>query len=58
MRCPICNGKTSVSDSRPEDDCINRTRKCAECGHTFFTVEIDRDLYERLVRKNDKNRKR
>ena len=56
MTCPECNGKTKVVDSRPEVDCINRRRECTECGFRFSTVELDEDVFERIV-KHDKNRK-
>lgn len=60
MTCPKCNGKTKVIESITEDDSITRRRKCIECDYRFNTVEIDKDLYERLskrkeVRNNDRN---
>lgn len=50
MECPVCCGATKVIDSRPEEDCVNRRRKCIECGHTFGTVEIDKDSYMKLLK--------
>lgn len=60
MTCPKCNGKTKVIESITDDDSITRRRECVECGYRFNTVEIDKDLYERLakrkeVRNNDRN---
>lgn len=50
MICPICGGKTGVTDSRAETDHISRRRKCAECEYTFATIELDLDMFERLTR--------
>ena len=50
MDCPICCGTTKVIDSRPEEDCVNRRRKCLSCGHTFGTVEVDKDAYQILTK--------
>lgn len=55
MTCPICNGKTKVIDSRYDDDSTKRRRECAECGYRFSTIEVDSDLYDRMV-KNDRPR--
>ncbi len=46
MNCPICGGKTRVIDSIPNEDSVQRRRKCVECKHRFATVEIDADYYE------------
>lgn len=54
MTCPVCEGKTGVIDSRPEPDCICRRRECKVCGFRFDTIELDEDLFERIV-KDDKN---
>lgn len=48
MNCPICGGKTRVADSIPNEDSTRRRRKCVECKHKFYTVEIDADYYELL----------
>ena len=53
MNCPICNGKTIVSDVRKQTDCINRRRKCVKCGHRFSTVEIDKDFYKKQIKRKD-----
>jgi Zn ribbon nucleic-acid-binding protein len=52
MTCPNCNGKTKVVDSRTDEDSTERRRECVECGYRFSTVEVDRDLFERMVKQN------
>ena len=48
--CPICNGKTEVTDSRKCGHGINgirRRRSCEDCGERFSTHETivdDREL--------------
>lgn len=54
MTCPNCNQKTKVIDSKTDEDSTERRRECAVCGYRFTTVEIDKDLYERMVKQNDK----
>lgn len=54
MTCPKCNEKTRVIDSTTDEDSTIRRRECVECGFRFSTIEIDKDLYERLVKHNDK----
>lgn len=50
MRCPICNGKTKVIDSRERSYLVYRyrDRKCVECGETFGTAEIPINQYKKL----------
>lgn len=45
MKCPNCNGKTTVTDTVHRDDTNEtyRKKKCLNCGHTFYTVEFDID---------------
>jgi transcriptional regulator NrdR family protein len=57
MTCPKCNEKTIVIDSITDEDSTTRRRKCLECDYRFTTVEIDKDLYERLVKHNDKRQR-
>lgn len=45
MNCPLCNGPTSVVDSRPDEESVHRRRKCLDCGHRFGTIELDEDLW-------------
>lgn len=55
MTCPECGEKTVVVNSKAEDDSVWRRRECLCCKHRFNTIEIDEDLYERLVRNRDKD---
>ena len=43
MKCPNCNGKTIVQDSRPGELVVVRHRKCLECKLRFRTVEMVED---------------
>ena len=54
MTCPKCNEKTRVIDSTTDEDSTTRRRECVACGYRFSTIEIDKDLYERLVKHHDK----
>ena len=56
MTCPNCNGETIVTKSRCHDDYTERRKKCVRCGYRFSTIEIDSDMYERIIRSNDKKR--
>lgn len=39
-KCPTCNGRTAVVDSREGDDnTVVRRRRCLTCGLRFNTVE-------------------
>lgn len=40
MKCPMCEGTTSVVDSRPFDDYIYRRRECDACEFRFQTREM------------------
>lgn len=53
MNCPMCNEKTKIIDSRPEDDFVRRRRVCEGCYYRFFTVEIDEDFYEKSIKKEE-----
>jgi len=57
MTCPKCYAKTKVIDSRTDEDSTERRRECLECGYRFSTIEIDKDLYERTVKQNDKRQR-
>lgn len=41
MRCPVCQGQTEVTDTRPRNngEFIWRRRKCVKCKHNFSTTE-------------------
>ena len=57
MTCPNCGDKTIVINSRPHEDNTYRRRECVSCGQRFSTVEIDVDMYKKLVviKKGEKN---
>jgi len=55
MICPVCGEKTMVIYSGGDVDCVNRRRQCVECGYRFNTIEIDKDIYDRVVRKHVKD---
>ena len=50
MTCPVCNGKTKILETRSDNESINRRRECLRCGYRFSTVEMDKDLYRRIVK--------
>ncbi len=39
MKCPLCQGKTRVLETRKADNFIKRRRECKECGYRFRTIE-------------------
>ena len=40
MRCPKCESRTRVSDSRPQDSGeVYRMRVCPKCRYRFITFE-------------------
>lgn len=41
MVCELCGGKTTVNVTYADCDVIIRHRRCIDCGHMFFTQEID-----------------
>lgn len=49
MTCPKCGEDTKVIDSRSETDSIMRIRKCVACDYRFKTIELDNDLFEKIV---------
>ena len=46
MKCPKCNRKTNVVDSRlSSDNSVMRRRVCSkECGNDFRTIECTDDI--------------
>lgn len=50
MTCPMCGAKTYVTDSRAECDVVYRQRRCDECGHVFYTVEVESESKEDINR--------
>ncbi len=57
MLCPICDSDTRITDSRPDCESVRRRRECRKCGYRFSTLEIDKDLYDRVIKENDDKRK-
>ena len=55
MTCPKCGEKTRVIDCAADEDSVWRRRECTCCKYRFNTLEIDEDLYERLVKPRDKD---
>ena len=53
MLCPMCDGETKVTDSRPKVDSVNRRRECLECGFRFKTVEVDVDYFDFMKKRKD-----
>lgn len=42
MECPKCfNKKTGVAESRMVEMVVCRRRKCPNCGHIFYTEELE-----------------
>ena len=43
MKCPKCSGKSVVADVKHKSDETHRKKKCKDCGHVFYTLEIIAD---------------
>ena len=43
MDCVKCGGATKITDTRRVDHVTYRARKCFECGHKFYTKEVETD---------------
>lgn len=57
MLCPKCGSdQVFVADSRPNDDCVNRIRKCRNCEFSWKTVEFDADMLKTDAEKPEKVR--
>ncbi len=56
MTCPVCGGKTCITNSRPSYDIVRRRRECHDCGHRFTTQEIEVDVLNKLLKKTEKPR--
>lgn len=41
MNCPICGGNSSVIYSLSDCETVARKRMCNECGHVFYTSELE-----------------
>ena len=53
LPCPKCGGDTIILCKTVECDHLQRRRKCTACNFRFNTIEIDKDMFERLVKKDD-----
>ena len=51
MNCPMCEGKTRVTYSIPDVDSVIRKRECCECGHIFYTSELEDAGAKRICNK-------
>ena len=58
MTCPTCFAKTKTIETKSDTDSIVRRRECLRCKCRFSTIEIDKDLYLRMVNRNDNGRKK
>ena len=56
MTCPLCGGKTHITDSRSDGETVRRRRECLECKHRFTTKEIDIDMLDKLLKTAEKTR--
>lgn len=41
MNCPVCGGKVGCLDTRSDCEAVYRRRGCKECGHIFYTSEVE-----------------
>lgn len=39
MKCPVCDGRLEVTDTRSTDAVVTRKRECIECLTQFNTTE-------------------
>jgi transcriptional regulator NrdR family protein len=51
MKCPKCysNLKQIPLSKIAKVDCVQRTKVCRECGYILETIEIDKDMYEKIL---------
>lgn len=56
MTCPVCGGKTTVSNCASDCECVYRRRNCLLCGHKFTTTEQESNDTNilRYLRRNKK----
>lgn len=65
MLCPRCDGGTKVIDSREQSiskgrgnkpiPIVARTRKCLTCDYRFFSVEIPRIEYAKIIKEYEED---
>ncbi len=58
MTCPVCGGKTTVTISASDCECVYRRRKCVECDYTFTTTEQESNDGRILIHIRYEQRKR
>lgn len=51
MSCPKCGGDAKVIDTvnNFEDDEVYRKRKCDDCGHIIYSVEIEVQMSKQFL---------
>lgn len=51
VKCPKCNGDTTVLETRQRKDGMSRRRMCIECGNRFSTMESikEKAIYKKMV---------
>ena len=57
FQCPVCGGVAYVYDTCGDGDSICRRRRCKVCNNQFRTIEIDMDLYQKLISPTSNNTK-
>lgn len=51
MKCPMCNARMSVRNTRPEEPgTVVRYRRCTACPYSFKTMELDYHYFMNLER--------
>ena len=60
MQCPKCKGDVKVEYTLSDEEGVYRKRRCLECGHVFYTSELEdsADVYKDLLRQQNKRRLR
>lgn len=49
MKCPRCDSKTSIKDTREKGDAIRRRHACPACGYRFSSIEITNEAYAKIT---------
>ena len=55
VRCPYCEGESSVIDSRASIDGVRRRRECPECKRRFTTYEKPSEPNLKVSKRSGKN---
>lgn len=58
MKCPKCKGGVKVEYTLSDVEGVYRKRRCLECGHIFYTSEVEdsADPFKDLLRQQSKRR--